>query len=101
MGSVERSSKITNGRPGYYLARGRDPAGAQGKRRGPTKRGADRSPASVETRKPPGSYTASDTPTVAEYARQWAASRPHRASTARRVESIIAHQIEATPLGSR
>lgn len=37
--------------------------------------------------------------TVAEYARQWAAGRPHRASTAERVAGMIRHHIEDTPLG--
>jgi integrase len=39
--------------------------------------------------------------TVVEYARQWAATRPHRATTAVRTESAIKTHIEATPLGSR
>lgn len=38
---------------------------------------------------------------VADYARQWAAARPHRPSTARNVASLIEHHIAATPLGSR
>jgi hypothetical protein len=42
-----------------------------------------------------------DRTTVAEYARQWAASRPYRATTAQRVFRQIARQIEAAPLGSR
>lgn len=42
-----------------------------------------------------------DRTTVAEYARQWAASRPHRPTTAARVDRQITRQIEATPLGSR
>jgi integrase len=43
----------------------------------------------------------SDRTTVAQYARQWAAARPHRPSTARNVASLIEHHIAATPLGSR
>ena len=42
-----------------------------------------------------------DRTTVAEYARQWAAGRPHRETTARRVDRQIARQIEATSLGGR
>lgn len=40
-----------------------------------------------------------ETPTVAEYAREWAASRPHRPTTARLVSSQIANHIEGTHLG--
>jgi integrase len=39
--------------------------------------------------------------TVAAYARQWAASRPHNARTARRVASAIKNHVEGTQLGSR
>src|SRR5215207_3982018 len=43
----------------------------------------------------------SDRTTVAEYARQWAALRPHRASTARHVTSKIEIHIAGTKLGQR
>jgi integrase len=43
----------------------------------------------------------SDTTTLTEYARIWAAARPHRASTARRVEALIKHHIEPTALGGK
>ena len=43
----------------------------------------------------------SDTTTVAEYARQWASMRPHRASTARHVTSKIEIHIAGTKLGDR
>jgi integrase len=39
--------------------------------------------------------------TVAAYARQWAASRPHNARTARRVASAIKNHVEGTELGAR
>jgi integrase len=39
--------------------------------------------------------------TVAAYARQWAASRPHNARTARRVASAIKNHVEGTKLGPR
>lgn len=42
-----------------------------------------------------------DTTTVADYARQWAAARPFRPTTARRVEGTISRHIEGTTLGSR
>lgn len=42
-----------------------------------------------------------DRTTVVDYARQWAASRPHRPSTARRVEYQIAGQFEGSTLGGK
>jgi integrase len=39
--------------------------------------------------------------TVATYARQWAAARPHRPTTAQRVNSLIERHIAATRLGER
>lgn len=42
-----------------------------------------------------------DHTTVTEYARRWAASRPHGERTARRTESSIRCHIEATTLGTR
>jgi integrase len=39
--------------------------------------------------------------TVTQYARQWAATRPHRELTAVRTATLIKTHIEATPLGSR
>jgi hypothetical protein len=39
--------------------------------------------------------------TVAEYARQWAANRPHRSTTAIRVRSLIDKHIDGTPLGTQ
>jgi integrase len=42
-----------------------------------------------------------DQTTVAEYARRWAAARPFRPTTARRVELQIRLYIEGTPLGTR
>lgn len=42
-----------------------------------------------------------DRTTVVEYARQWAAGRPHRPTTAARVERQINGQLEGTPLGSK
>ena len=38
---------------------------------------------------------------MAEYARHWAATRPHGPRTARRVDSLIRVHIEGTPLGAR
>ena len=42
-----------------------------------------------------------DRTTVTVYARRWAAARPHRATTARRVTSLINTHIAGTTLGPR
>lgn len=42
-----------------------------------------------------------DKTTVAEYARVWAASRPHNRRTAKRIDSLIRNHIAGTPLGDR
>jgi len=63
---------------------------------------AERHLAKVEGDKLQGTYVdRSNAITVSEYAKQWAATRPHRASTAKRTESLISTQIEGTALGSR
>jgi integrase len=41
-----------------------------------------------------------DTTTVTEACRRWAASRPHRPTTAVRVQRMIRQQVEPSPLGS-
>lgn len=43
----------------------------------------------------------SDRTTLAAYSRRWAAARPHRATTARRVSSLIERHIAGTSLGGR
>ncbi len=56
----------------------------------------------IESEQLSGQYIdRSDRSTVAEYARKWAASRPHGPRTARRVDSLIRTHIEGTPLGRR
>src|SRR3954447_4289284 len=63
---------------------------------------ADRFAATVEADKHRGQYVDhGDRTTVAEYARTWAAARPHRASTAARVSSLIDVHIAGTKLGNR
>jgi integrase len=63
---------------------------------------AERHLAKVEGDKLQGTYVdRSNAITVSEYAKQWAATRPHRASTAKRTESLISTHIEGTALGSR
>src|SRR5215204_5900300 len=76
-----------------YDVRFRDPDGRQRKRTFRKKGDADRFAATVEADKLRGQYVDhSDRTTVAEYARTWAAVRPHRPSTAERVSSqIVVH----------
>jgi hypothetical protein len=63
----------------------RDPDGRQRKKTFSKRADADRFSATVEADKARGQYVdLSDRTTVAEYARSWAANRPHRASTASR-----------------
>jgi integrase len=63
---------------------------------------AERHLAAVEGAKLSGAYVSDANPvTVGEYARQWAATRPHRQTTATRVESLISKRIEGTTIGDR
>jgi integrase len=49
-----------------------------------------------------GAYVNDTNPvTVGEYARKWAATRPHRQTTATRVESLISKHIEGTTIGDK
>jgi integrase len=80
----------------------RDPDGRQRKKTFGKKTEADRFAATVEADKHRGQYIDhADRTTVTEYARAWAAARPHRASTAERVMSLIDVHIAATRLGGR
>ncbi len=85
-----------------YDVRFRDPDGRQRKKTFGKKGDADRFAATVEADKIRGQYVDhTDRTTVAEYARAWAASRPHRPSSARRVSSMIETHIVGTRLGGR
>lgn len=56
----------------------------------------------MESEQQRGEYISrSDPRTVAEYAREWAATRPHGPRTVRRVDSLIRTHLEGTPLGGR
>jgi integrase len=103
MASIETRLTRRNGRETkVYDVRFRDPSGRQRKRTFGKKADADRFSATVEADKARGQYVdLSDRTTVAEYARSWAANRPHRASTASRVTSLIEVHIAGTPLGGR
>lgn len=85
-----------------WAARWRNADGKQSKKRGfPSEAKARKYGQAQEVDVQRGVGVVSSTWTVAEYARHWAASRPHRALSAARVESAIKHHIEATPLGRR
>src|SRR3954447_8743145 len=99
MASVEK--RVRNGRT-TYVARWRDDQGKQRKKSFARKGVADRFAATVEADKARGvSIDHSSKITVAEFARDWAGSRPHRPSTARRVSSLIETHIAGTRLGGR
>jgi integrase len=103
MASVESRLTRRNGREAkVYDVRFRDPDGQQRKKTFRKKGDADRYAATVEADKLRGQYVDhSDRTTVAEYARAWAAARPHRPTTARRVSSSIETHIAGTRLGDR
>ncbi|MCU1612771.1 MAG: Site-specific recombinase XerD, partial [Frankiales bacterium] len=103
MASIESRIARRNGRAlKVYDVRFRDPDGRQRKKTFSKKGDADRFAATVEADKLRGQYVNhSDRTTVAEYARAWAAARPHRPSTARRVSSSIETHIAGTRLGGR
>jgi integrase len=103
MASFETRLSRRNGREvKVYDCRHRDPDGRQRKKTFGKKGDADRFAATVEADKLRGQYVDhSDRTTVAEYARAWAGNRPHRASTAERVSSLIEVHIAGTRLGGR
>jgi integrase len=85
-----------------YQARWVDPDGRERAQTFTRKIDAERHLASVEGAKLQGTYVdGSNAVTVSEYAKQWAAIRPHRESTAARTATLIKTHIDATPLGSR
>lgn len=103
MASVDTRLTRRNGRDvRVYDVRFRDPDGRQRKKTFGKKGDADRFAATVEADKLRGQFVDhSDRTTVAEYARAWAAGRPHRMSTAERVSSFIEVHIAGTRLGDR
>lgn len=85
-----------------WLVRWRDPDGHQRKKTFVRQADARKHAAAVEADMARGQYVdLSHRLTVTEYARQWAASRPHRPTTARRTAGLIDNHIAATRLGSR
>lgn len=99
MASVE---KRVRGGQTTWLARWRAPDGVQRKRTFPRRIDADRFLVTVAADIVRGQYIdPADRTTVAEYARRWAASRPHNARTAERTDSMIRNHVEGTKLGGR
>ena len=87
---------------GRWRARYRDPDGRERARHFARKVDAQRWLATVETDKLRGAYVdPSDTTTVVDYARRWAAGRPHRPTTAARVRGTIENHLAGSPLGGR
>jgi integrase len=82
----------------WYRVEGQDKCGGSFR----TKALAERKLVELEARVHRGQWVdPTDRTTVAEYARRWAASRPHRPTTAARVNRNITRQIEGTSLGAR
>jgi integrase len=98
MASVEK--RVRDGRT-TYQARWRDDQGRQRKKSFTKKGDADRYAATVEADKARGTYVEPSKITVAEYARTWAETRPHRPTTARRTELMIRLHIQGTHLAGR
>jgi integrase len=85
-----------------YQARWLDPHGKERAQTFPRRVDAERHLAAVEGGKLAGAYVDHTIrTTVVEYARQWAATRPHRETTARRVASLIDKHIDGTRIGSQ
>jgi integrase len=85
-----------------YQARWIDPVGRECAQTFTRKVDAERHLASVEGAKLMGAYVDHASKiTVSEYARQWAATRPHRPSTAARTAYMIEKHIAGTRLGDR
>lgn len=96
MATVKRSPNGKKWRARWY-----DPSGKECAKDFDLKRDANRHAADMEASKARGQYIdLSSKTTVAEYARLWAAMRPHKESTAKRVSSTIRNHLEGTKLGS-
>jgi integrase len=83
-----------------YRARWLDPDGRERSKTFTRRSDAERHLAAIEGAKVAGAYVDhTDRTTVTQYARQWAATRPHRPSTATRVASLIDKHIDGTRIG--
>jgi hypothetical protein len=91
-----------HGRGHRWQVRWRDETDRQRKKSFAKKSAADRFETKVKADLAVGAYVdPSDRTTVTEYARRWVASRPHRPTTRRVVESLVDNHIAGTPLGGR
>src|SRR5688572_2227744 len=85
-----------------YQARWVDPDGRECSKIFSRRTDAEDKIKEVEHSKLDGSYIDHKNPiTVAQYAKQWSATRPHRSTTATRVKSMIDNHIAGTRLGGR
>jgi len=95
MATVKRSPNGKKWRVRWY-----DPSGKECAKDFDLKRDANRHAADMEASKAKGQYIdPHDKTTVIEYARQWAASRPHNPRTARKMASTLKNHVEGTSLG--
>ena len=89
-------------RSGHYRARWLDPDGRERSRTFSRKADAERHLTAVEGAKLSGAYIDHASKiTLAEYAREWAATRPHRPTTAARTVYLISKHIAGTKIGDR
>src|SRR4029450_2864274 len=85
-----------------YQARCVDPDGRECSKISSRRTDAEDKIKEVEHSKLDGSYIDHKNPiTVAQYAKQWSTTRPHRSTTATRVKSLIDNHIAGTRLGGR
>jgi integrase len=97
------ASKNIKKRPdGKWRARYRDEAGKEHAKHFARKKDGERWLDEQTAAQVTGQWVdPTDKTTVVEYARIWAASRPHKPRTAKRIESLIKNHIEGTSLGAR
>jgi integrase len=84
-----------------YRARWLDPDGRERSKTFTRLESARRHLTAVEGAKLNRSYIQESKITVAEYARQWAKTRPHRQTTADRIAYLIGKHVDGTSLGDR
>jgi hypothetical protein len=95
-------SSIQKRPDGRYRARWRDRGGTEHAKHFDRKRDAQAFLATVEADLLRGQYVdPTDRTTVAEYARRWAAGRPHGPRTVKRVDSVLRCHVEGTSFGAR
>jgi len=89
-------------RSGHYRARWLDPDGRERSRTFSRRADAERHLTAVEGAKLSGAYIDHASKiTLAKYAREWAATRPHRPTTAAHTAYLISNHIAGTNIGDR